>query len=296
MGLKIVELDKTFGSKKVVDNISIRIRKGEVVGLLGTNGAGKTTTIKMILGLLKADKGLITWNEKNIDKTKLSIGYLPEERGLYDKSKIVDQLLFFSRIEGVEVRKAERRIDYWLEKLEITEYKYKRAYELSKGNQQKIQLIVALIHDPELLILDEPFSGLDPVNATMLSKIIAEQIEYGKTIVLSSHRMEQIESFCEKIYIMDKGKIVLGGNLGEIKQNYSYQNFILTATTEIESFFVNKRINYTRKNGEIIVKIKGFEESINIINEIKRNNIFLRNFRFMEPSLDEIFVEKVKGI
>jgi len=195
MGLNIQYLSKSFGETKAVQNLSITLEKGQVLGLLGRNGAGKTTTIKMILGLQTPNQGEITWDGSSLDRSKVSIGYLPEERGLYLKSKINEQLRYFGELEGMSRKQADDAIDYWLEKLEISNYKMKKANELSKGNQQKIQLIATLMHNPELIILDEPFSGLDPVNANLLTTIIEEQITAGKTVILSSHRMEQIENF-----------------------------------------------------------------------------------------------------
>lgn len=229
MGLNIYQLSKSFGETKAVQNLNISLEKGHVLGLLGRNGAGKTTTIKMLLGLLTPDQGEITWEDGRLDRSKVSIGYLPEERGLYLKSKINEQLRYFGELEGMSRKQADDAIDYWLDKLDIAKYKTKKASELSKGNQQKIQLIATLMHNPELIILDEPFSGLDPVNANLLSAIIEEQITAGKTVILSSHRMEQIESFCEQICLMKEGEAIVKGRLDDIKQNYGYRNLSLSS-------------------------------------------------------------------
>ncbi len=218
MSLQIQNLTKQFGESKAVNSLQISLPKGEVLGLLGRNGAGKTTTIKMLLGLLTPNEGSITWDGKPFGTSGVTIGYLPEERGLYTKSRVIDQLRYFGRLEGMTKKEVDLAIDHWLDRLAIPEYKFKTAGELSKGNQQKIQLIAALLHNPELLILDEPFSGLDPVNAGMLASIIEEQVQSGKTIILSSHRMEQVEAFCQHVCILKKGEAVVKGQLSDIKK------------------------------------------------------------------------------
>jgi len=217
LGLKIENVTKTFIDKKAVDDISFEISKPGVFALLGTNGAGKTTTIRMMLGIIKKDTGNITWNGKAVDRKSVNFGYLPEERGLYPKSKIVDQLMYFAKLKGMKKADAEKNIDYWLERLKMTEYKNSLAEKLSKGNQQKIQFIIAVMHNPDLVVLDEPFSGLDPVNTDLLKDVILELVEKGKYIVMSSHQMNSVEEFCDDIVILSRGKTVLKGNLNEIK-------------------------------------------------------------------------------
>jgi ABC-2 type transport system ATP-binding protein len=292
--LEVYDLHKFFGNVIAVNNLSFVLKRGEVLGLLGQNGAGKTTTIKMLLGLLTPDKGVIMWDGKKLDRSSVSIGYLPEERGLYPKSKVIDQLRFFGQLEGMSKKSVDQSVNYWMEKLGMSNYKSMRANELSKGNQQKIQLIGTLLHNPEIVILDEPFSGLDPINASLLSSIIEEQIKLGKTVILSSHRMEQIEKFCKKICILKKGRVVLSGKLDEIKQNYSYRNFTLTASPETEEFIKKLGLPYKKEAAEIIIKVKNYDESIQLVNLFKQNSIPIRNFQVAEPSLNEIFIEKVK--
>lgn len=294
MSLEIIGLHKFFGESKAVNGLNLLLNKGEVLGLLGRNGAGKTTTIKMLLGLLSPDQGEIIWEGKPFNPSKVSIGYLPEERGLYGKSKIAHQLRFYGNLEGMNRETIEKQIDYWLDRLEISEYKYKKASELSKGNQQKVQLISALLHNPEFIILDEPFSGLDPVNANIFTDIIEEQIEAGKTLILSSHRMEQIEKFCQQVCILNKGQIVLQGTLDQIKMNYSYRTLSFTASPEIEKMLRKMKISYYKKNKDVEVKVETQNDAMRLLNQLHEHFISFRNFKLQEPSLNEIFIEKVK--
>ena len=220
MGLKIENVSKSYGDKKVVDNINIELNNPGVFGLLGTNGAGKTTTIRMLLGILKKDEGKISWNGKEVTRKNVNFGYLPEERGIYPKTKIYDQLMYFAKLKGMRKEEADKQINYWMKRLEVEEYKNMTAEKLSKGNQQKIQFITAVVHDPDLVVLDEPFSGLDPVNTELIRNIILELIEKQKYIIMSAHQMSVVEEFCTNILILNKGKTVLQGNLTEIKNTY----------------------------------------------------------------------------
>lgn len=224
MGLKVSNVEKSFSGKKAVDNISFEIDKPGVFCLLGTNGAGKTTTIRMLLGIINKDKGLISWNGKDVKRKHVNFGYMPEERGVYPKTKIFDQLMYFAELKGMRKSKAEESIKYWLKKLEIEEYMNIPAEKLSKGNQQKVQFVIAVMHDPELIVLDEPFSGLDPVNTELLKKIILELVKMGKYIIMSSHQMTSIEEFCTDILILNRGKTILKGNLKSIKNSYQQIN------------------------------------------------------------------------
>nr|WP_211201565.1 ATP-binding cassette domain-containing protein [Bacillus sp. NTK071] len=290
--LQINGLVKRFGEELAVDHLSLEIPKGEVLGLLGRNGAGKTTTIKMMLSLLKPDEGTILWNGQPLDRKKVSIGYLPEERGLYQKTKVVDQLRYFGQLDGMTKKEANSAIDLWLEKFGIPEYRLKMAGELSKGNQQKIQLIATLLHNPELIILDEPFSGLDPVNATMLSTILEEEISKGKTIILSSHRMEQIETFCESVIMMKKGKPVVSGKLLQIQEDYGYKNLIIKVNDHPNS---SERLNrYEVKGNTYTTQVKNQSEALESMKELEGLGGEVRNFSMIDPSLHQIFVEKVK--
>ncbi|MEH6849111.1 MULTISPECIES: ABC transporter ATP-binding protein [Bacillus] len=294
MTLQIQQLTKLFGENVAVDHLNLTLPKGEVLGLLGRNGAGKTTTIKMLLSLLTPNEGSIMWDEKEISKSGVTIGYLPEERGLYTKSRVIDQLRYFGRLEGMTKKEVDAAIDYWLGKLAIPEYKHKVAGELSKGNQQKIQLVAALLHDPELLILDEPFSGLDPVNAEMLANIIEEQVQRGKTIILSSHRMEQVESFCQQVCILKQGEAVVKGHLSDIKKEYGFRNLTIEDNEENEKALQTLQIVYEKRLGYLYTKVQEDTEALSILQKLQDQGVHLRQFKMLEPTLNEIFVERAK--
>ncbi|WP_346899232.1 ABC transporter ATP-binding protein [Clostridium sp. UBA7503] len=294
MSLKVNNLAKSYGDKLVVDNLSFSIDEPGVFGLLGTNGAGKTTTIRMMLGMLKKDNGTITWNGKPYNSKEVSTGYLAEERGIYSKFTVLDQLIYFGELKGMTRKEALKSIEYWLERLEATEYRNKRAEQLSKGNQQKIQFIAALISNPEVLILDEPLSGLDPVNTDLFKDIIKEEIARGKYIIMSSHQMSTIEEFCENLIILNKGKTVLSGNLKEIKKSYGRNHLILNCDGDIKELLEKANMKILNKNQDYIeLSINSEDEATNLLKEILSRNIQVIRFELREPTLHEIFIEKV---
>lgn len=291
--LTIKQLHKSYGETVAVHNLSFSIAKGEVLGLLGHNGAGKSTTVKMILGILTHDDGVMEWEGQLLKHANIKIGYLPEERGLYEKTKVYDQLMYFGKLEGMKKKDINESIDYWLNRLEIPQYKHKYVHELSKGNKQKIQLIVAILHDPELIILDEPFSGLDPVNANVFADIIKELIDKKKTMIMSSHRMEQLETFCQNILIMKKGENVLSGSLDDIKKQYGVKRVDVKCTENIGTWLNDHQYTYKTQQDLYEIAINDDEHAQVLFQQLKENEFHVRHFVMREPSLHEIFVEVV---
>ena len=294
MGLKIEKVSKYFGEKLAVDNISFDINKPGVFGLLGTNGAGKSTTIRMMLGILKKDSGEITWNGKKVERKNVNFGYLPEERGIYPKSKIYEQLLYFAELKGMKKENASKEIDYWMDKLKVSEYKNMTAEKLSKGNQQKVQFITAILNDPELIVLDEPFSGLDPVNTELLKEVILELVEKGKYIVMSSHQMTSIEEFCSDVVIINKGKTVLKGNLKEIKDAYKANRLIINTKQDITAEVKELNLNIEKNiDNNYEIKIENEEIAHTLLKNLVNRNIEIDKFELKKPTLNDIFIEKV---
>ncbi|MGX5630954.1 ABC transporter ATP-binding protein [Bacillus thuringiensis] len=291
MAFEIQGLNKTFGEYKAVNDLNIRVEEGGILGMLGRNGAGKTTTIRMILDLIKPDSGQILWNNRPFSKKDLSIGYLPEERGLYPKMNVVEQLVYFGKLEGMPANLAKRHALHWLEKLEMTPHLKKKTEELSKGNQQKIQLISATLHNPEFIILDEPFSGLDPVNAEMLKNVVLELIAQRKTIIFCSHQMDSVETFCEEICIMKNGQLVLSGALSDIKKSYQYKYMTLQTEGDIEPILKRKNFNFEKVNRTFMIKVNDGEDAFSLLEDIKTKQ-YIRDVSIKEPSLHQIFVEK----
>ena len=293
MGLVLKNVSKTFVGKRAVDNISFELNKPGVFGLLGTNGAGKTTTIRMLLGIIK-DSGEITWNGKVVDRKSVNFGYLPEERGVYPKTKIYNQLMYFAELKGMKKEEADEAIKNWAKKLKVEEYLDKPAEKLSKGNQQKIQFMTAVIHNPELLVLDEPFSGLDPVNTELLKNIIINLVKEGKYIIMSAHQMSTIEEFCSDILILNKGKTVIKGNLKEIKDTYPANRVQIETNENIETDI--KKLGFeieNIKNYSYTVKIFDEQKAHELLKELVIKGITINKFEIMKPTLNDIFIEKV---
>jgi ABC-2 type transport system ATP-binding protein len=305
MGFSVTDLYKKYGEKVVVDHLSFEINEPGVYALLGTNGAGKTTSIRMILKMLSKDGGTVRWNGGPLTLQTCNIGYLAEERGLYPKNTLMDQLMYFAALRGVSRAEAKKRIEYWAERLDATEYlfpkqegkkpvKPKKADQLSKGNQQKIQLMLALLSDPELLILDEPLSGLDPVNTDLFKGIIHEEIEKGKYLIMSSHQMATIEEFCTDLTILSRSKTVLQGNLAEIKKSYGRINLFLKAEQDLRRFIDEAGVTVLSSVGySYQCRVTGEEQANALLQTLVSQGITLIAFELREPSLHEIFVEKV---
>ena len=293
-GLILENVSKTFVGKKAVDGISFSLNKPGVFGLLGTNGAGKTTTIRMLLGIIKKDNGEITWNGKKVDRKSVNFGYLPEERGVYPKVKIYDQLMYFAELKGMKKQEADSAIGTWAKKLKVEEYMQMPAEKLSKGNQQKIQFMTAVIHNPELVVLDEPFSGLDPVNTELLKNIIIDLVKEEKYVIMSAHQMSTIEEFCSDILILNKGKTVLQGNLREIKDQYPANRVQIEANESITENIAKLGLEIeNEKNNEYTIKIDNEEQAHNLLNELVKDRKTINKFEITKPTLNDIFIEKV---
>lgn len=289
-----MNVTKRFGNHTAVNNLSIDIPQNELFGFLGGNGAGKTTTFRMILGLLDQTEGTITWKGGAIDYSKShKIGYLPEERGLYPKLKVKDQLVYLGKLRGMTRRDALKETEKWLEKFKVSHYLEQKVEELSKGNQQKIQFISAVLHQPELLILDEPFSGLDPVNVEMLKGAVIELKESGTTIVFSSHQMDHVEQMCENLCILHRGQPVVQGNLREIKRSYAKKNLTVLADEPVD-FLQNIRgvVSFKQIIGGCELQIEDEAVSQTIFHTLQ-NRGFIRKFELEELSLNDIFIEEV---
>lgn len=294
MGLVLKNVSKSFIGKKAVDEISFSLDKPGVFGLLGTNGAGKTTTIRMLLGIIKKDSGEITWNGKKVDRKSVNFGYLPEERGVYPKVKIYDQLMYFAELKGMNKCDADKAIKEWAEKLKVEEYMQMPAEKLSKGNQQKIQFMTAVIHNPELVVLDEPFSGLDPVNTELLKNIIISLVQNGKFVIMSAHQMSTIEEFCSDILILNKGKTVLKGNLREIKDGYKANRVQIEVNKPITEYISNLGLEIeNERNNDYTVKINNEEQAHELLKELVKSEVIVNKFEITKPTLNDIFIEKV---
>lgn len=290
MILELHDIHKSFGEKKVLTGVSFKAESGRAFGLLGRNGAGKTTSIRILMGVFPADSGEVLIDGRPIDHGKVGIGYLPEERGLYPKKKIIDQLIYFAELKGMRAPDAAKAVDRWLERLGMSEYRDKRLDILSKGNQQKIQLVTALAHDPEIVILDEPFSGLDPVNAMLLKDVVKEEIQRGKIVLFSSHQMSYIEEFCDSIAIINHGEVAITGDLREIKREYPRDKLAIRSarSDQIAAAFPGQTTQ--AENGELILRLKTPDEKMAVMRRLSAD-FDIDEIRVFEPSLNDIFVE-----
>ena len=295
--LKVKNIVKYYGNNKAVDNLSFEVKDGEIFGLLGENGAGKTTTFRIIMGLIESNSGEVLLDGKKIDYNLTDkIGFVTEERSLLTKLTVLEQLKFYGVLKGLDERTIEKDIDKWLERFEISSYKNRKIKELSKGNQQKIQFISAIINHPKLLILDEPFTGLDPINVKMMKDAIYELQKEGTSIIFSSHQMEYIEDFCEKLVILVKGHPVVSGALKQIKEDFGIKNIMLRGEDlPIDKIKTVKGVlGISKVRGEIEVKIEDKSVAPKIFSLIKNCNI--TKYDVVEPTLNEIFIAKVGGI
>lgn len=293
--LKVDSISKKFGTYKAVDNISFEVEEGKIFGLLGPNGAGKTTIIRMITNIIAPDSGSIKIFDNDMNSSQQNyIGYLPEERGLYKKVKVIEQLEYFGRLKGLSKSEANKRAQYWLNKVGANGWENKKIQELSKGMAQKIQFVSTVMHDPKFMIFDEPFSGFDPINTELLKNILLEMKSNGKTIILSTHQMFQVEQLCDEVFMINKGKSVLYGNLREIKKNYGKNHLIIEFSGSgkfIKELDPKKIVDYSENRVEI--RISDYDEAQVILkNALEGNEI--TKFIIDEPSLNEIFIDIVE--
>ena len=290
MIIELRDIENSFGDKKVLDRVSFKAEGGKAFGLLGRNGAGKTTSIRILMNVFPANCGEVLIDGHAIDYHRVGIGYLPEERGLYPKKIILDQLTYFAELKGMRHKAAMKEVDQWLERLDMTQYRNKRLDTLSKGNQQKIQLITALVHNPDIVILDEPFSGLDPVNALLLKDVVKEQIAKGKIVLFSSHQMGYIEEFCDSIAILNAGKVVLSGDLHDIKRNYPRDRLVVQTDNPDQICKDFGSACRVMDRGSVLLHLVGDHEKKAVMSRLVEN-YDVDGVQVYEPSLNDIFVE-----
>lgn len=300
MGLIVEHVNKSFTQFHAIKDLSMEVREGSIFGFLGANGAGKTTTMRMILDILRPDSGSITWNGNDVRQVpRQNWGYLPEERGLYPKMKVDEQLLFLARLNGLSKQAAEKRLDEWLVRFQINANRKKKIEELSKGNQQKVQFLAAILHDPTILIMDEPFSGLDPVNATVLKEAFLEMHRQGKTIIFSTHQLEQVEELCQDIVIINKGESVVQGSVQEVKRQHGRNVARLKLDNDPEARWLETLagVQVTKRRQDYIeMQIQADLNPNLIIEAALQHGGIISHFEITEPSLTDIFIERVGAI
>jgi len=288
-------ITKTFGAMRAVDNVSLEVEKGEIFGLLGPNGAGKTTTIRIILDIFKPDAGTVSvFGGPMTEEKKDRIGYLPEERGLYQDIRLDRALVYLTTLKGLPPAEARRRMDIWMERFDLSRHRKKKIKELSKGMQQKAQLIVTFAHEPELVIIDEPFSALDPVNTQMVKDLLREERAKGTTIVMSTHQMHQVEALCDRLVLINQGRVVLYGRLGEIRRKYAGQD-VLVRTVDDLPLDLPGVDNISRENGGVRLQLASGFSSQDLLRELVQRDVALEQFEIAMPTLDEIFIQIVQG-
>ncbi len=301
MKLEVKDITKSFGETNVLKGISFSVESGKALGLLGRNGAGKTTTIRILMDVFHANSGEITLEGKPFEPRKVQIGYLPEERGLYPKRKVLEQMIYLAMLRGVSRKTASANAKRWLERLEVSQYQDRLLETLSKGNQQKVQLASTLVCDPEIVILDEPFSGLDPVNSQILQEVVQELIRDGKIVIFSSHQMSYVEEFCEDIVIINHGEVVLSGHLDTIKRDYGKDQLVLSATDMSPEQFSNQiqnrlsdAVQITGQTKEdVIVRLNEGVSRRELLAKLSQmEDISIEHFEIYKPSLNDIFVAR----
>lgn len=300
MRLEVQELRKTFGETEVLHGISFQVKSGSALGLLGRNGAGKTTTIRILMNVFQANSGTIQLDGKPFHARDYQIGYLPEERGLYPKKTVGEQLTYLAMLRGLNSRQAKEQVKKWLDRMGVSEYENRKLETLSKGNQQKVQLAQTLLCNPDIIILDEPFSGLDPVNAQILKDVIKEQIQEGKLVIFSSHQMSYVEEFCDEIAIINHGDVVLSGNLREMKREFGKDRLVVSSLNEtseelaelLQTKFSDLLDIEKVQKERVIIRKKEENGKTAIMQRLIEEGIDIEFFGLYEPSLNDIFVEK----
>lgn len=299
MKLEIKNIHKSFSGKKILHDVSFTVTTGKAMGFLGRNGAGKTTTIRALMDVFKADEGHFLIDGKPFDPRKYNIGYLPEERGMYAKEKILSQLVYFAQLRGIKKAQAKASAEHWLKRFELDYARNHKLETLSKGNQQKVQIAQALIGDPDILIFDEPFSGLDPVNSQVLKDVIREKIEAGKLVIFSSHQMTYVEEFCDEITLIEQGRIILSGNLDEIKnalgkskirlKSANFQNGELKEKLQT----ISDSLDISEDKKSLIIRLPENNNLSNFLNQCLKSGIEIEMISPYQPSLTDIFIQKV---
>ncbi|MGZ6340364.1 MAG: ABC transporter ATP-binding protein [Candidatus Limnocylindrales bacterium] len=300
MALVIDSISKRFGDVQALDGVSLRVEPGQVFGFLGANGAGKTTAMRIVLDILRADQGSVSWlGRPNTAVPRRTWGYLPEERGLYARMKVLEQLVFFAELQGVPPRDARRETFEWLERFRIPEYAERRAEELSKGNQQKIQFIAAILHDPDVLLMDEPFSGLDPVNVALLKEAFFEMQRRGKTLLFSTHQMETVEELCQSIAILDRGQVVVSGSVREVRAASGRRmvRLAVEGDPELDWLDVMEGVRVTRHGQDYTeAEVDRSRDPESILQAALGRGARVTHFEIADPSLEQIFIEHVGAI
>jgi ABC-2 type transport system ATP-binding protein len=300
MGLIAEHINKSFAQIHVIKDLSMEVKEGSIFGFLGANGAGKTTTMRMILDIIRPDSGHITWNGVDVREIpRRNWGYLPEERGLYPKVSVEDQLVFLARLNGLSKSAAQSHLDEWLERFQITQYRKKKVEELSKGNQQKIQFLAAILHDPLILIMDEPFSGLDPVNAIVLKDAFLEMHKRGKTIIFSTHQLEQVEELCEDVLIINKGQSIISGSVRDVKRQHGHNVARLKLDNDPDALWLDtlEGVQVTKRRQDYIeMQISANLNPNRIVEAALHHGGIISRFEITEPSLTDIFIEAVGNI
>jgi ABC-2 type transport system ATP-binding protein len=293
--VELEEVTKAYQDKIAVNRLNLKIEAGQMFGLLGPNGAGKTSSIRMMMGITLPDSGRISMFEKPFSRESLDrVGYLPEERGLYKKMKVLDQLVFFGQLHGLEAGEALKRATYWTKRLEIADVLDKKTEELSKGMQQKIQFIGTILHDPMLIVMDEPFSGLDPVNAVLLERTLVELKDQGRAVLFSTHRMDQVEKLCDSICLINRGEAVLSGRMREIKKSYE-RNRVIVEFEGDAGFLKSEEVAEAKNfSGHAELRLKPHGDAQKLLHEASSKATIYR-FELVEPSLEEIFIQTVGG-